>query len=37
MTFPSKEDLLQAVKTFKADKGLKQNMDKLESYLQEHI
>ncbi|MET0394891.1 MAG: SRPBCC domain-containing protein [Chitinophagaceae bacterium] len=34
MLFESKEQLIQVVKTFKADEGLKQNVDKLTHYLQ---
>jgi uncharacterized glyoxalase superfamily protein PhnB/uncharacterized protein YndB with AHSA1/START domain len=34
MLFESKEEFIQVVKTFKADEGLKQNVDKLEVYLQ---
>ena len=34
MLFESKEQLIQVVKTFKADEGLKQNVEKLEVYLQ---
>lgn len=33
MLFESKEQFIQVVKTFKADEGLKQNIDKLEKYL----
>lgn len=33
MLFESKEQFIQMVKTFKADEGLKQNIDKLEKYL----
>jgi len=33
MIFESKEEFIQVVKTFKADEGLKQNVDKLETYL----
>ncbi|RJQ61675.1 MAG: polyketide cyclase [Stygiobacter sp.] len=33
MLFESKEQFIQVVKTFKADEGLKQNVDKLEEYL----
>jgi hypothetical protein len=33
MLFETRELLLQLVKTFKDDKGLKQNADKLEAYL----
>ena len=34
MLFDSKEQFLQVIKTFKADEGLKQNIHKLEGYLQ---
>jgi uncharacterized glyoxalase superfamily protein PhnB len=34
MLFESKEQFIQVVKTFKADEGLKQNIDKLRQYLQ---
>lgn len=33
MLFESKEQFIQVVKTFKADEGLKQNVDKLSEYL----
>lgn len=33
MLFDTAEELVQVVKTFKADEGLKQNIDKLNSYL----
>ena len=33
MLFESKEEFIQVVKTFKADEGLKQNIEKLEKYL----
>jgi uncharacterized protein YndB with AHSA1/START domain len=33
MLFETREQFLQTVKTFKADEGLKQNIDKLEAYL----
>ncbi|MBS1773816.1 MAG: VOC family protein [Bacteroidetes bacterium] len=33
MLFDSKEEFIQVVKTFKADEGLKQNLDKLNLYL----
>ena len=35
MLFNSREEFLQVIKTFKADEGLKQNIYKLEGYLQE--
>ena len=35
MLFDSAEQFEQVVKTFKADQGLKQNIEKLEKYLQE--
>ena len=34
MLFESKEIFIQTVKTFRADEGLKQNVDKLQTYLQ---
>ena len=34
MLFESRELLLEVVKTFKADQGLKQNIEKLNLYLQ---
>ncbi|HSQ43715.1 MAG TPA: SRPBCC domain-containing protein [Ginsengibacter sp.] len=37
MLFQSKEEFIQTVKTFKADEGLKQNVDKLGHYLQTQI
>ncbi len=37
MLFESKEQFIQVVKTFKADEGLKQNVDKLELYLQTQL
>lgn len=37
MLFVSKEEFEQVVKTFKADQGLKQNIDKLNHYLQSQI
>jgi hypothetical protein len=33
MLFESKEQFIQVVKTFKADEGLKQNVEKLDRYL----
>jgi uncharacterized protein YndB with AHSA1/START domain len=33
--FESKEQLTQVIKTFKADEGLRQNVEKLDQYLQE--
>ena len=33
MLFESKEEFIQVVKTFKADEGLKQNIEKLDHYL----
>ena len=35
MLFNSKEEFLHTVKTFKADEGLKQNLEKLDAYLVE--
>lgn len=37
MLFETKEEFIQTVKTFKADEGLKQNVSKLESYIQAQI
>lgn len=37
MLFESKEHFIQVVKTFKADEGLKQNIEKLDHYLQTRI
>ncbi|HLO37276.1 MAG TPA: SRPBCC family protein [Lacibacter sp.] len=37
MLFESKKQFIQVVKTFKADEGLKQNIDKLELYLQQQV
>ena len=37
MLFETKEQFIQVVKTFKADEGLKQNVDKLSHYLQTQI
>lgn len=37
MLFESHEQLIQVVKTFKADEGLKQNIEKLTMYLTEMI
>lgn len=37
MLFETKEELIRTVKTFKADEGLKQNISKLESYIQAQI
>ncbi len=34
LVIESREPLIQVVKTFKADEGLKQNIEKLEVYLQ---
>ncbi|MFI5154502.1 MAG: SRPBCC family protein [Chitinophagales bacterium] len=34
MLFETKEEFIQTVKTFKADEGLKQNIEKLNNYLQ---
>jgi uncharacterized protein YndB with AHSA1/START domain len=35
MLFESKEQFIQVVKTFKADEGLKQNVEKLTAYIQQ--
>jgi PhnB protein len=37
MLFETKEQFIQVVKTFKADEGLKQNLDKLNHYLQSQL
>lgn len=37
MLFASREQLIEVVKTFKADEGLKQNIEKLNHYLQTKI
>jgi uncharacterized protein YndB with AHSA1/START domain len=37
MLFESREQFIQVVKTFKADEGLKQNVDKLEIYLADSL
>lgn len=37
MLFETKEEFIQVVKTFKADEGLRQNVDKLTSYLETQI
>jgi len=37
MLFDTKEEFIQTVKTFKADEGLRQNIDKLNLYLQSQI
>lgn len=37
MLFETREELIQVVKTFKADEGLKQNVEKLEVYLQNQL
>ena len=31
--FESEQDLQQAIKTFKADEGMKQNVERMEKYL----
>lgn len=36
MLFENKEQFIQVVKTFKADEGLKQNIEKLGEYLSKH-
>jgi uncharacterized protein YndB with AHSA1/START domain len=36
MLFQSREEFIQTVKTFKADEGLKQNIEKLTEYLRTH-
>ena len=37
MLFESKEQFIQTVKTFKADEGLKQNIERLQQYLNEQL
>ena len=37
MLFETKEEFIQVVRTFKADEGLKQNIERLEKYLQTKI
>lgn len=37
MLFPTREELVQTVKTFKADKGLEQNIERMELYLQNQL
>jgi uncharacterized protein YndB with AHSA1/START domain len=37
MLFESREQFIQVVKTFKADEGLTQNIDRLEHYLQQQV
>lgn len=37
MLFGSKEEFIQVVKTFKADEGLKQNVEKLNAYVQAQL
>ena len=37
MLFRTKEEFIQTVKTFKADEGLKQNIAKLNNYLQQRL
>jgi uncharacterized protein YndB with AHSA1/START domain len=37
MLFETKEEFIQTVKTFNATEGLKQNVAKLENYLQHHL
>ena len=37
MLFETKEQFIQVVKTFKADEGLRQNMEKLNHYLSTHL
>jgi hypothetical protein len=36
MLFESAEEFIRTVKTFKADEGLKQNLEKLGRYLAQH-
>lgn len=37
MLFESEEQLIRVIKTFKADEGLKQNIEKLENFLQDQL
>ena len=37
MLFETAEEFIQTVKTFKADEGLKQNIEKLQAYLEKHL
>ena len=37
MLFETKEEFIQTVKTFKADEGIKQNIDKLNLYIQSQL
>lgn len=37
MLFRNKEEFIQTVKTFKADEGMKQNVEKLEAYLSKQL
>jgi len=37
MLFETKEEFIQVVKTFKADEGLKQNVEKLNNYLETQL
>ena len=37
MLFESKDQFIQVVKTFKADEGLEQNVDKLQNYLSKEL
>lgn len=37
MLFQTKEEFIQTVKTFKADEGLRQNIEKLDNYLQQAL
>ena len=37
MLFETKEEFIQVVKTFKADEGLKQNIEKLNAYLEDQL
>lgn len=36
MLFETREEFIQTVKTFKADEGLRQNIEKLNEYVQKH-
>jgi len=37
MLFDTVEEFIQTVKTFKADEGLKQNIEKLQVYLKKQV
>jgi hypothetical protein len=37
MLFRNKEEFIQTVKTFKADEGMRQNVEKLQDYLTKQL